>query len=62
VLGVPEIVSGDATLIENAGNEALDVPSLTLMTMPEYVPAWVAAGEPLSAPLEALKLAQDGAF
>jgi hypothetical protein len=38
--GVPEIVGAvfdDATVIENAGNETDDLPSLTLITMLPYV-------------------------
>jgi hypothetical protein len=34
------------TLIEKAGNDTLARPSLTLMTMFEYVPAFVAEGVP----------------
>ena len=44
----------------NAGSAALDVPSLTLITMFEYVPTLAAAGVPLSWPVPVLKLAQEG--
>jgi hypothetical protein len=37
-------------------------PSLTLMTMPEYVPTFDAVGFPLRSPVAVLKPAQDGAF
>ena len=36
------------TVIENAASAALALPSLTLMTMFEYVPALVAVGVPAS--------------
>ena len=48
------------TVIANADNEADALPSLTLITMPEVVPTSAAAGVPLSCPVAALKLAQDG--
>ena len=51
--GLPEIVRAAATLIEKAASEALLVPSLTLMTIFEYVPALAAAGVPESWPLAA---------
>ena len=44
----------------NAGNAALDVPSVTLITMFEYVPTFAAAGVPLNWPVLLLKVAQDG--
>jgi hypothetical protein len=57
------MVSGAATtLIENAGNDAENVPSLTLITMFEYVPACEDVGAPDSVPLVVLKLAQAGGF
>src|ERR1700732_1751034 len=62
VAGLPEIVSRATTLIENAGNDAESVPSLTLMTMFEYVPACADVGAPDSVPLVVLKLAQAGRF
>ena len=62
--GVPEIVRlpADATLIANAGSELVCTPSLTLMTMFEYVPTWLLEGVPESIPVEVLKLAHDGMF
>jgi hypothetical protein len=48
------------TVIANADKEADALPSLTLITMPEVVPTSAAAGVPLSCPVAALKLAQDG--
>ena len=39
---------GCATLIENAGSEAVALPSLTVMTMLEYEPAWLDDGVPES--------------
>ena len=51
------------TVTENADSEALPpLPSLTLMTMPEVVPASAAAGVPDSRPVDVLKLAHDGRF
>jgi len=35
-----------ATVIENAGSDALDDPSLTLITIPGSVPTFAAAGVP----------------
>ena len=51
VSGVPEMTGGGgggvfATVIENAGSEALPDPSLTLMTIPGSVPTFAAAGVP----------------
>ena len=48
------------TAMANAGSTALDVPSLTLITMFEYVPTLAAAGVPLNRPVLVLKLAQEG--
>jgi hypothetical protein len=66
VAGVPEIVGGwfgaAWTVIVNAGNEALAEPSLALITMPVNVPAFAAAGVPVSWPVVVLKLAQLGLF
>src|SRR5215831_3695872 len=59
--GVPEIVGGRfgcVTAIENAGSDVLAVPSLTLITMLEKVPA--AVGVPLSCPVLVLNVAHDG--
>ena len=48
------------TVIVKAASDALTVPSVTLITMFEYVPALAAAGVPVSCPFEGLKLAQLG--
>ena len=48
------------TVIEKAGKAAAVLPSLTLITMPEVVPASAAAGVPLSCPVALLKAAQLG--
>ena len=44
----------------NAGRAALDVPSLTLIRMFEYVPTFAAAGVPLNWPVPVLKAAHEG--
>lgn len=49
-------------MIEKAGREALPCVSLAPMTMFENVPTFVLAGEPVSTPVEELKLAHDGLF
>ena len=50
-------------MIENALVDALALPSLTVMRMPEYTTfAKEVAGVPVNAPVEVLKLAQDGLF
>jgi hypothetical protein len=48
--------------MENAGSETLVVPSVTLITMFASVPASALEGVPASAPVWALKLAQEGMF
>jgi len=48
------------TAMANAGSAALDVPSLTLIMMLEYVPTFAAAGVPLSWPVLVLKVAHAG--
>ena len=48
------------TVIANAGREALATPSLALITMPEFIPMFAAAGVPLSCPVEMLKFAHEG--
>jgi hypothetical protein len=50
------------TLIENAGKETEECPSLTLMVMFESVPTSDEAGVPLSRPVAESKLDHDGAF
>jgi hypothetical protein len=51
-----------STVIPKAGSAALACPSLTLMTMPEYVPTFDASGDPVNRPLAMLKFAQEGLF
>jgi hypothetical protein len=46
------------TVIVNAASEALVTPSLTEMTMFEYVPTLAAVGVPARCPVPALKVAQ----
>ena len=58
--GEPEIVSAALTWIENAGSDAEAVPSLTVITMPEYVPTLAALGVPERVPLVLLKVSQAG--
>ena len=48
--------------MENAGRAADARPSLTLITMFEYVATFDAAGVPVSLPVEELKLAHEGRF
>src|SRR2546423_134925 len=66
VAGLPAIVGGPAdgagavTVMANAGSAALEVPSLTLIMMFEYVPTFADAGVPLSWPVPALKAAHEG--
>jgi hypothetical protein len=65
VFGEPEMVGPEApaaTVIANAGNEALATPSVTLITIPGEVPTSAAAGVPLSCPVAMLKLAHEGRF
>ena len=50
------------TAIEKAGNDELAVPSLTLITMFEYVAMSAAVGVPESLPVEVLNVAQAGLF
>src|SRR5262245_25862253 len=64
--GEPEIVGGvfvtgaAATVMPDAGSDAVAVPSLTLMTMLLYVPAVV--GVPDSLPVVVLNVAHVGLF
>ena len=48
------------TVTEKAARDAVEVPSLTEMTMPEEVPTFAACGVPDNAPVAVLKLAQVG--
>ena len=61
--GVPLMVGGvltPTTVIENGASEVLACPSLTLITMLEYVPAFENAGDPLKAPVALSNRAQPG--
>src|SRR5262245_55447922 len=63
--GVPEIVGGvfdEATVIENAGSETDDLPSLTLITTLPYVWMSAAPGVPRSRPVLSSNAAQLGRF
>jgi hypothetical protein len=65
VLGVPEILVADevaapATVIEKLWREARPWLSLTLITIPPYVPTSAATGVPLSWPVVTLNVAHDG--
>jgi hypothetical protein len=68
VPGVPEIVGGDGddallparTCTEKAGRVAFFRPSLTAITMFEYVPTPPAEGAPDSCPVLVLKIAHGG--
>ena len=53
---------GAVTLIPNAGSDVVRVPSLTLITMPDYAPTFALVGVPVSAPVAVLKLAHAGLF
>jgi hypothetical protein len=58
--GVPEIAGPPLTVMLKAGSEARPEPPLTLMTIPEYVPTFAAAGVPLRRPEVVLNVAHDG--
>ena len=62
----PEIVGArfgcEVTLMLNAANAAVARPSLTLITMFEYVPTFVVAGVPLKRPVVVLNAAHVGRF
>jgi hypothetical protein len=56
-------VVGAVTVMANGASDALDVPSVTLITMlEERLPAALAGGLPESSPVLGLKLAQEGVF
>ncbi len=70
---MPEIVGGAndvevvvlvlaSTCMANTGSDALFQPSLTPITMFEYVPTLPAEGVPESCPVLVLKLAHEGLF
>ena len=50
------------TVIANASSDADALPSLTLITIPLYVPTSLADGVPLSCPVAMLNVAQAGLF
>src|SRR5271170_3682227 len=50
----------EATVMANAGSDADPYALLTLITMPEEVPTFAAAGVPLNCPVAALNAAQEG--
>lgn len=50
------------TEIENAASEVVTLPSLTRITMFEYVPTCASVGVPLNRPVEVLKDAHAGLF
>ena len=50
------------TVMAKAVKEAVALPSLTLITMPEVVPTSAATGVPASCPFVVLKLAHEGLF
>jgi hypothetical protein len=54
------MVGAEVTVIENAGSEALDAPSATLITIPVYVPTLAAVGVPESCPVVVLNVAHAG--
>jgi hypothetical protein len=54
------MIGAEVTVMENAGSEALAVPSATLITMPVYVPALAADGVPESWPVLVLNVAHAG--
>jgi len=54
------VTTAEVTWIENAGSEALALPSLTLITMPEVMPTFAAVGVPLKLPLATLNTAHEG--
>ena len=61
-VALPVTGAGALTVMPNAGNDVLAVPSLTDMAIPEYVPAWEDEGVPDSDPVAVLKIAQAGLF
>jgi hypothetical protein len=56
------VVVVDDTTIANAGSEAVEVPSLTLILMFENVPVCALLGVPDNRPVVVLKAAQAGLF
>ena len=66
--GVPEITGAPfagavlLTVIENAGNCAVSLPSLTLIAMLLVVPTLLTVGVPCNRPVVVLNVAHDGRF
>src|SRR5450432_2828941 len=60
--GVPKMVSVAVTWMENAASALEVVPSLTLITMFEYVPTFAAPGVPDNVPVVLLKVSHEGRF
>jgi hypothetical protein len=60
VTGLPEIVRGATTVIENAASATVDCPSLTRIWTLANVPTLADVGVPVSCPVRVLKLAQSG--
>src|SRR4026209_2094386 len=62
--GEPVIVGArfgaSVTAMPHGASSLNVVPSVTLITMPEYVPTWAADGVPLRRPVEASKFAHAG--
>ena len=56
----PVVVIGAFTVMLNAANDTVSMPSLTLIVIPLVVPVSVLAGVPLMDPLVVLKVAQVG--
>ena len=61
-VSVAEPVPTATTVIVNAGNDAVAVPSLTLIVMFVYVPTFAAVGVPSSRPVLVLNVAHAGRF
>ena len=53
---------GAATVMENAGSVTVELPSLTVMRMFAYVPAWATLGTPYSVPRRDPNEAHEGLF
>src|SRR5690606_27292808 len=66
--GVPEIVgarfcaAAAVTVIENAGRDAVALPSLTVMRMFECVPTCPGPGVPARRPVDGVNVSQPGRF
>jgi hypothetical protein len=56
------VVLGCPTVIENGARRAVEIPSVTAMTMFWYVPTLPCRGQPYSTPLLLLNHVHDGEF